>query len=61
MTQFRSKSKPEIKHLQARIAELEREVEWLRAVLQAINANLHECFAESEMRSLIIKLLKRKP
>lgn len=57
---LRLQTRPNPDHL-ARIAELEKEVKWLRAVLAAINRNLHECFAESEMRSLIIQLLKRKP
>jgi hypothetical protein len=60
MTQNRCTNKPE-NSLRARIRELENEVQFLRAVLQAINRNLHDCLATAEMRALIIKILKRKP
>ena len=61
MTQFRTSDNTQISRLQARIDELKAENRFLRGALQAINRGLHECLAESEMRSLIIKLLKRKP
>jgi hypothetical protein len=59
MTQNCTENNTQIKHLQARIRELEKEVSWLRAVLQAINRNLNDCLATAEMRALIIRLLNR--
>jgi uncharacterized coiled-coil protein SlyX len=61
MTQNRDENNTQISRLQARIRELEEENRFLRAVLQAINKNLHECWTTADMRALIIRLLKRKP